>query len=306
MNTCTGQDEGRNDSDVKQIHLVWIMKLNMQTMRQCQVHVPGSGILPKKRAVRGRGPVQDQHRLHIARPIQLWVRQHDPTVPEKLIHSGKRQPGLERLQHIPHNQSPLTMTQSVPLLALLALSLPTQAQVTHELTNVGTTFSPAVITMNAGDSIHLVLANPHTCTQVDQATWEANGNTSNGGFNYPSGEHTFSLDVPGTYYYVCIPHAGMGMKGQFIVQDGSGIEEATDLSLIQLAPNPARDEVRLIGAERGQTMEVFDAALRKVLVATPGIDGRMDVSSLKGGNYQVTIHDARGQWSKTLPLVIAR
>lgn len=198
------------------------------------------------------------------------------------------------------------MLRPVLLCTLIVAVLAGQAQITHELTNSGTTFSPSVITMQAGDSIHLVLPNPHTCTQVSQATWEANGNTSNGGFNFPSGEHTFSLSVPGTYYFVCIPHASMGMKGQIIVEDNTGVQEAMDLSAIQLAPNPARDEVHITGTEKGQTVEVFDAALRKVLVARPGPDGRVDVSPLKAGNYQVTINDAHGQWSKTMPLVIVR
>lgn len=196
------------------------------------------------------------------------------------------------------------MKQTISLLALLAVALSCQAQATHELTNAGTTFSPNVITMAAGDSIHLVLDDPHTCTEVDQATWEANGNTSNGGFNFPSGEHTFSLDVPGIYYYVCIPHAGMGMKGKFIVEDGSGISEATNLGNILLYPNPARNEVRIGGFEPGQTVQVLDATLKQVLEGKPNANGVLDISPLTAGNYNVSVIDAKGRWTVTLPLVV--
>lgn len=179
-----------------------------------------------------------------------------------------------------------------------------QAQATHELTNVGLTFSPALITMNAGDSIHLVLSNPHTCTEVDQATWDANGNAPNGGFNYSAGEHTFALDIPGTYYYVCAVHAGMGMKGKIIVENGSGIQAATDLGSIKLYPNPARNEVRIGGFEPGQSVQVMDAALKLVLEAKPKADGLLDISPLPAGNYNVSVRDAKGQWTVSLPLVV--
>ncbi len=198
------------------------------------------------------------------------------------------------------------MLRPVLLCTLLGVVLASQAQTTHELTNAGTTFSPNVITMQPGDSIHLVLANPHTCTQVDQSTWEANGNTPNGGFNYPSGEHTFSLDVPGTYYYVCTPHAGMGMKGQIVVEDNTGVQEAADLSALKVSPNPARDQVQISGYEPGQTVQVLDLAGRKVMSATPSGDGLIDISALKAGTYNISVTDAQGRWNFITPLVIAQ
>ena len=61
-----------------------------------------------------------------------------------------------------------------------------------------------------------------------------NENTPNGGFNFPSGEQTFVLDVPGTYFYVCTPHANMGMKGQFIVSINMDVQERPNEEIGQL------------------------------------------------------------------------
>ncbi len=196
------------------------------------------------------------------------------------------------------------MNRSLSFLGAALVSAMAQAQATHELTNVGIMFSPDEITMAPGDNIHLVLASPHTCTQVDQATWNANGTISNGGFNFTAGEHTFSLNVPGTYYYVCMVHASMGMKGKIVVEEETGIHEGIDRGKLHLYPNPARNEVHINGFEQGQTVEVRDAALRLVLGATAKADGLLDISPLTPGNYTVFVRDAKGHRMASLPLVV--
>lgn len=197
------------------------------------------------------------------------------------------------------------MRKPITVLALLAIAWSCQAQATHELSNTGFTFNPAEITIAAGDSIHLVLTGPHTCTQVDQAAWDAEQNIPNGGFDYLTGEHTFALNDAGTYYYVCSNHiATMGMKGKIIVEDGSGIKEAARHGTLHLSPNPARHTVRIDGFEPGQTVQVLDATLKLALEARPDADGVLDISSLQAGNYSVSVHDVKGQWTKAMPLVV--
>ncbi|MBP8822646.1 MAG: hypothetical protein KBH07_03265 [Flavobacteriales bacterium] len=198
------------------------------------------------------------------------------------------------------------MRRTLPLLALLALAWAAKAQTTHELTNVGTTFSPNLITMDAGDNIHLVLTGNHTCTQVDESTWNANGNTSNGGFNFGAGENTFSLDVPGTYYYVCIPHAGLGMKGRLIVLPTTGVEESAHAASLAVFPNPAVHEVHITGIGQGRTVQVLDATGRIVLDMGPAADGLFDISDLTVGRYSVAVRDAAGHTMAVKPLVVLR
>ena len=199
------------------------------------------------------------------------------------------------------------MIKNYIAIGLMALASTASSQTTHELTNIGNTFSPTVINIVAGDSIHLVLIGPHTCTQVDQATWEANENLPNGGFDYPAGEFTFAVNEIGTVYYVCSNHvANMGMKGKFIVEDGAGVKEVTDPGKFRLFPNPALTQVRIDGFELGQSVQVLDGALKLVLETTPKADGVLDISALKAGSYNVYVSDSRGQRSTILPLLIIR
>ena len=82
----------------------------------------------------------------------------------------------------------------------------------------GMSFTPDEITVNILDTVHFQNLGYHNATEVDQNTWNANGTEYNGGFVYENdGWHVFT--EPGIYYYVCTPHASMGMKGKIIVED---------------------------------------------------------------------------------------
>jgi hypothetical protein len=45
----------------------------------------------------------------------------------------------------------------------------------------------------------------------------------------------------GTHYFVCDPHASMGMKGTIIVKSASGIDEHQFTPPVTIFPNPATD-----------------------------------------------------------------
>lgn len=79
-------------------------------------------------------------------------------------------------------------------------------------------FSPDDITINLFDTVFFSNLGMHDAVEVDEATWNANGTTSNGGFEYyADAYHVFT--EPGTYYYVCTPHIGNGMKGKITVEE---------------------------------------------------------------------------------------
>jgi plastocyanin len=112
---------------------------------------------------------------------------------------------------------------------------------TVTITNSGFTFSPASVTINLGDSVKFVLASNHDAEEVSQVTWNANGNTPLPGFSTPFGG---GLVLPaqltvGTHYYVCSPHASLGMKGVIIVQDAQGVAEHQLQATISVFPNPS-------------------------------------------------------------------
>ncbi|MBC8266540.1 MAG: T9SS type A sorting domain-containing protein [Flavobacteriales bacterium] len=96
---------------------------------------------------------------------------------------------------------------------------PVYSAVSHTITNLGFTFVPDTIYVTKGDTINFNIGIAHNVAEVSQAVWLSNGTTSNGGFSLPFGGGSFVTDSAKTYYYVCQPHAGLGMKGVIIVND---------------------------------------------------------------------------------------
>ncbi len=108
-------------------------------------------------------------------------------------------------------------------------------------------FNPDTITITLGDSVNFVIASVHNAIEVNQSTWDANGNTSDGGFSVPFGG---GLVLPaqltvGTHWYVCSPHAASGMKGVIIVQNNTGIVENQLQTNFSVYPNPSSDLITI-------------------------------------------------------------
>ena len=166
---------------------------------------------------------------------------------------------------------------------------------TWQVTNVGTTFSPATVTIHLGDSVNFILEAPHNAVEVSQATWNANGTTAlPGGFQEPLGG---GLVLPaklgvGTHYYVCQPHASLGMKGMIIVQNNSGISNNQLPSNLSVFPNPANNLMTIKAANDlvGSQYLISDQTGRQVLngklanEATP-----IDISQLTPGVYLIQV-----------------
>jgi len=91
---------------------------------------------------------------------------------------------------------------------------------TIELETSGFSFSSDELIISSGDTIRFILGSSHNAVEVDEDTWNSNGQTAlEDGFNVNFGStEEITFDEPRTYYYVCQPHAGMGMKGKIIVE----------------------------------------------------------------------------------------
>jgi plastocyanin len=128
-------------------------------------------------------------------------------------------------------------------LSLLLISLTGVSKV-WTVTNSGTKFTPATTTITFGDTVKFVLESAHNAEEVSQVTWNANGNTTlPGGFetNFGGGMILPTQLAIGTHYFVCDPHASMGMKGTIIVNSAIGIDENQALQPVSIFPNPATD-----------------------------------------------------------------
>lgn len=90
---------------------------------------------------------------------------------------------------------------------------------TVKVATSGFEFQPKEVMLAVGDSVEFTTGGSHNVVEVDQATWTAGGSTAKAdGFSVGFGAtKTVPFAKAGTYYYVCAPHAGMGMKGMITV-----------------------------------------------------------------------------------------
>jgi plastocyanin len=170
---------------------------------------------------------------------------------------------------------------------------------THLITNAGTTFTPAAITITLGDSVNFSLGGIHNAVEVSKATWDANDNTPLPGFSVPFGG---GLVLPaqlttGTHYYVCTPHASIGMKGTIIVQSASEIIENPMNTSVSIYPNPSNGEFQLeINGSRSAKnfdLSIYDLKGDKVYAASDRElqnSYNIDLSALPKGIYLVKIN----------------
>jgi plastocyanin len=188
-----------------------------------------------------------------------------------------------------------TLGASFATVALCAQSIATQ----------GFSFNPSLLTVEAGAAIALTIGGGHTFTEVTQATWNANGNASNGGFNYSSGSHELVLSTPGTYYYVCQPHASMGMKGRIVVEASTSVPDQGSAPTMRLSPNPVTNALEVSGGLVGLHLSLTDELGRPVLERTIQ-GGSVDVSHLPAGRFIAVVRNQSGAALLRQRVIIAR
>ncbi|MBK9177867.1 MAG: T9SS type A sorting domain-containing protein [Flavobacteriales bacterium] len=175
------------------------------------------------------------------------------------------------------------------------LSVSMKAQTTHNLVTGSSSFSPSLLTIQPGDIMNISVNPGHTCTEVTQATWDANGTTSNGGFNYSPGTHQLVLTVPGTYYFVCQIHVFMGMKGRIIVEAGTGVSDYGAASSFSVAPNPASDNLTVqADPATAAFVSLIDVQGREVLRRKVKGSDTVSITHLAAGDYTIALLDAQG------------
>jgi plastocyanin len=187
------------------------------------------------------------------------------------------------------------------ILSLLLLVLATSMSFSTSWTinNSGNTFSPSTITIVVGDDVTFSLESVHNAVEVSQATWNANGTAAlSGGFQVAFGGgsvQTAQLGV-GTHYYVCTPHASVGMKGTIIVQNATGFEENKLPAGFSIYPNPSLLTLTLnaYDVEIGSGFYIADLSGRRV--ASGKIENNIttiDISYLARGTYLIGMVDQR-------------
>lgn len=167
------------------------------------------------------------------------------------------------------------------------------------------TWSPDLLMVTAGTDITITVTGNHFMREVSEATWNANGNTGNGGFEFGLGTHNLNITVPGTYYYVCVPHVGsFGMKGRIIVETNTGVVEHTTTTFSVL-PNPASDRITVTAPTVGMRLSLIDAEGREVLQRALVGETSISIGHLAAGNYSALLIDSRGTITERQRIAIA-
>lgn len=173
----------------------------------------------------------------------------------------------------------------------VGLSFTESNSATWIVTNSGNSFSPNLITINFGDTVVFQIAGNHNVVEVTEATWNANNNTSNGGFTLPFGGGTYIPNQVKTYYFVCQPHASMGMKGRIIVNGSTGLFNPQSVaSELKVYPNPMIDHFTIETTQTAERLEMVDATGRVVYAINhPELNSEIEVSGLKSGAYTLIL-----------------
>jgi len=111
---------------------------------------------------------------------------------------------------------------------------------------VGSSYSPSTLTVTVGDVVTIQASGAHPLVEVDQTTWNANGNTPKaGGFGTQTSNYTFTITNTNTIYYVCSNHVGSGMKGQITVSTATVIKELNSVANLSVYPNPVKEKLNI-------------------------------------------------------------
>jgi plastocyanin len=192
---------------------------------------------------------------------------------------------------------------SVFVLATFVLSAKTDT-----IRNSSFTFSPNAITINFGDSVFFQLGAIHNAVEVSQATWDANGTTALPGFSLNLGGGLVTGLSVGVHYFVCVPHASLGMKGMITVSPALGINyfniSSNDFNVY---PNPTYGTftVEYNGAstqnENVTAIEIFNLSGAKIYSQPIQNEQTLiDLSNMPTGTYIVRINDNDRIYSKKL------
>ena len=134
----------------------------------------------------------------------------------------------------------------------------------HILATLGNDFVDDTIYISPGDTLEL--DSPyHSATEIDSIDWVNNVANYNGGFDVGQGSaspgYWFVISDPGTYYYICRPHAAMGMKGIIIAQAGLGVEPPLNQDDYQVFQGADHIQLQYMDAD---LVEVYDVQGAKV------------------------------------------
>jgi plastocyanin len=185
------------------------------------------------------------------------------------------------------------MKKTLLFLLLLTASMTGFSKV-WTITNSGITFNPDTITIAHGDTVVFKLQSFHDAQEVTETAYLANDSTHLAGFiTHFGGDTIFPgwLTV-GKHFFVCKPHASLGMKGLIIVESPTAVFSHTNIASQSSAyPNPFSTKM-IIETPDADVISIFNAAgVSQISVAVPKGQTKIeiDATTLVSGTYLCSI-----------------
>jgi len=173
------------------------------------------------------------------------------------------------------------------------------SQSTHQVTTSGTTFVPETLNVVVGDIISFTPVGSHSMTEVAKSTWDNNNASPVIGFNTTvvSSNSTFNINSAGNHYFVCIPHASMGMKGLIIASETMTIGSVTGKPDFNIAPNPASNFIQVYfrnyASAKNYSLNILDITGRSIYKSSKIAANSFSISTteFRNGIYILQIID---------------
>lgn len=202
--------------------------------------------------------------------------------------------------------------KKIYLITLLCLTTLAFKAATFTISTVGTSYSPATLTVSVGDVVTIQASGSHPLVEVSQSTWNANGSTPlGGGFGTKTSNYTFTVTSTNAIYYVCSVHVGMGMKGMITVSAAGVNENTITLNNVSLFPNPAKNNMNVnfnASTSTSVSIKLYDVTgreIEKLMNETNVAQGvhtfNFELPSyLNAGNYFVEVTSGNQKATKKL------
>lgn len=151
--------------------------------------------------------------VHITGHFGSVLANEDPQVPSYVV---------DRVDTIVPNCSPKTTAAD-----LEKIMAPPEAPIGAEVTMGSMSFSPAIVTINAGEQVvwkntssfyHNVVNDPARALRRVDVSSPTGATVFASAMLQPGNNFYHMFDKPGTYHYVCVVHENSGMKGTVIVR----------------------------------------------------------------------------------------
>lgn len=194
--------------------------------------------------------------------------------------------------------------KSLTILTLLILTSFTGFCKTWTVVNDGTSFTPSNLTIAFGDSVNFVISGSHNAVEINKSTYDVNGSTAlSNGFQVPfNGGKVMPEKLGiGTHYYVCTPHASVGMKATITVTGTTNIKESKFVANISIFPNPTNDLITIKGGNTisGELYTITDQSGKQVLSGKLiNATTTVDISQLATGIYLFQIGEQKRETFK--------